>query len=124
VSRLTAVIAFTCAAAFLPGYRGPAQAAESGCPSGKLCLYPQADYQGKPRILGMPKSPAQRERQLDDAACVRFAVASLIDNSGYGGEVYDNRQCDSGGKSQEFTPGTRIAKFEDWPVRSFMYPTD
>jgi hypothetical protein len=121
--RTVAVAALTGAAVASPICVGSVHAAEPNCPTGSLCLFPQADYQGKPRILTLPHSAAARAFRLDDAGCTRFQFASLIDNSGYGGWAYDNRDCANDRKVKDFEHGSRIAKF-DWSVKSFIFPVD
>jgi hypothetical protein len=100
---------------------GSAQAGESGCPAKSLCLFPAPDFQGEPRVLAMPRSWRAQAARLDDGHCLRMHVGSLIDNSGWGGWVYDNADCDNTGHVVDFEHRARIAKF-NWCAKSLIFP--
>ncbi|HEX3610791.1 MAG TPA: peptidase inhibitor family I36 protein [Sporichthyaceae bacterium] len=101
-----------------------AASAATSCPKAALCMYPQADYQGTPKVVKLPKSQRERARMTDDAGCIRFGFRSLIDNSPFGGTVYGNAKCDDGGQSQDFAAKAKIAGFTGWPAKSIVFPTD
>jgi hypothetical protein len=101
-----------------------AVSAQTNCPKAALCMFPQADYQGTPKVVKLPRSQRERARMTDDAGCIRFSFRSLIDNSPFGGTVYGNAKCDDGGQNQDFAAKARIARFTDWPAKSIVFPTD
>ena len=122
VTRLLVVAALTSVSVLAPV--GTSQAAQPSCPKDSLCLFPQAEYQGKPKVVRLPKDQRKRLTMSDDAGCLKFAVGSLIDNTPFGGTVYGNTKCDDSGDNADFTAADKLPKIASWAVHSLVFPTD